>query len=767
MVYPQMTMPPPSQRVQMTPGMAYYSGDHRELYQTPTPIPRNGKFTPYPPQFAMPQVAYESQAQVLSNQSIGRSYDTTIPQYYPVTTDGRWYGQPDGRIDPTPKRKRKDSAPGLSTKKAKSRPQSEASRDSPAPKRAKHGTASPNEQPVQTQLPTPPSTGHVTNMTLSSSTGLDDSPPASTAEPSTRRRGAFITHSAEEGRQLKVGTKESNDEIALPRVNRSPRMTTIPAITTNANGLAVFSTDQVLESEMAWLEYPGHSPPSSPDIVELHTPHLPADNTSMLVEEQETPATRAERTEKRLAMFKESDEHKEEAMVSTRIQMFGRVAVRKDVAIKFLGLDPSRSSGLIEETASDDEGSWSARVDRPSSSKIVRPSWPDEEAPWALAGSSRKDKLAREDQAKAAVLRRYLETASDDSSDEEDAPMPSRKGKAPQRYPGDTSSHRIWPNPHADAHTALLTSIRHRALPPMRMGKVACACGANQAIGVNPMVECTGCRTYHHLACCGIGDDAMVGPQWWCPRCSAAAMAMSTPARTSTPRVYTQSDERSSAFKGEMANIALAPSPMFVNSSTFTQHPQNTPLNRSIASPSSRKHKSRILSYGTDMWAYTEDGAPSSVAPSTPRPSRMDRFSTPRIEETPFDVTSTPSRHLDFNFGQPSLFSLTPLGARSRFGSTLLEATPFPKKDSTGTKSHLSEGISRHEFLKELGSGGTEQGSPATPGTRWPHALLGAHNLSPSPFAPRKASSGKLSSVRSTKSGLGLGMPLGAEPEEE
>ena len=275
-----------------------------------------------------------------------------------------------------------------------------------------------------------------------------------------------------------------------------------------------------------------------------------------------------------------------------------------------------------------------------------------------------------------------------------------------------------------------------------------------------------------------------------------------------------------------MTNIALAPSPMFMNASTFTQLPHHTPLDRRVASPSSRQHKSRILSYGTDMWAYTEDGAPSSALPSTPRPSRLDRFSTPRIEETPFDVTSTPSRHLDFNFGQPSLFSLTPLGARSRFGSIMMENTPFPAKIGVGAKSHLSEGISRHDFLKDLGmdgiamaSGGSAGsagsagpsvpvglgGSPLTPLTpgatptsgatgasaRWPHpSLLGAHNLSPSPFAQRKSSysaglglahglhspglagmghglhspglgSGKMSSVRSSsKSALGLGMAI-------
>ncbi|ORX34658.1 hypothetical protein BD324DRAFT_652925 [Kockovaella imperatae] len=806
MVYPQMThMPQSGQRMQMTPGAtAYYAPP--DVYQTPTPHPRVGKSSPYvfPPSFAVPQATFDGQAQLLTNPSLARSYDTTIPQYYPVTTDGRWYnGQ--ASVEPSVKRKRekkeKAQAPPSTAKKPRASKQSAkaaaAARDSPVPKRARHESHSSQGSSVPHQLPTPPSTGRdLGKLSLPHEADMERSASPSDDSGTIKRRGVVVTRHEVEGRKLGiVGASTGGEEEAAPvKVELSPRTTTIPAITTDANGMAVFSTDQVLESEVAWMEYSrGQSPPSSPDMVQLQTPHLPHDHHNMLIEDQETPITRAERTDKRLKLFNESDEVKDDAMISTRIEMFGRVAVRKNVAIKFLGLDPSRSKALIEETAADDgEGSssWTVRADRPGSSKLVRPSWPDTEAPWALAGSSRKVKMMREEKEKSAVIRRYLETASDESSDDEvsfRSAVPSRssssnnnnnnsKGKNVQRQPETTRvPNRVWPNPQADARTALLTSIRHRQLPPMPVGKVACACGATQAIGVSPMVECSGCKTYHHLACCGIGDDAMVGPQWWCPRCQSAAMVISTPARTSTPRVYTQSDERSSAFKGEMHNIALAPSPMFVNSATFTQHAQHTPLNRAMASPSSRQHRSRVLSYGTDMWAYTEDGAPSSVLPSTPRPARADRFSTPKIEETPFDVTSTPSRHLDFNFGQPSLFSLTPLGARSRFGSSLLEATPFPSKGSAGSKNHLSDGISRHDFLKELGkgegvAGAAIPGSPATPGTRWPHALLGAHNLSPSPFGGRKASGpgGKLSSMRSSsKSGLGFGLPIGADTEEE
>ena len=817
---------------------------------------------------------------------IGRSYDTTIPQYYPITTDQRWFPQmATGIVEPSTKRKRekKDKATptASTTKRAKASPRQPRSRettgDSSTAKRVKRESQSSRSesQHQPSQLPTPPSSGRESDrLTLPvqpvpydrASLGMQ----YDTAEgSSSRRRGIMITRHQDEGRKLGiVGTTQAGEEEVTPGPEepaRSPRTTTIPALTTDPSGLAVFSTDQVLESELAWLEYSrGPSPPSSPDLIQLQTPHLSGlESASMLVEEQETPMTHAEKMTKRLTLFNDSDRAQEDRMVSTRIEVFGRVAVRKDVAIKFLGLDHAHGRRLVEETISDGvEGAptWKTSIATGASSfKLVRPSWPDDEAPWALAGGNTKARIQKQEEDKAATIRRYLDNASDESSedDEEEDVYITRRSTISSRAKGkgvmrtwerslteqENNRRKTWPNPQADARTALLFSLRNRNLPPLRVGKVACTCGATQSLGMGPMIECSGCRTYHHLACCGIGEGALINPQWWCPRCSSAAIALSSPAPNSTPRVYTQSDERSSAFKGEMTNIALAPSPMFVNSSTFTRLPHHTPRDRRVASPSSRQHKSRILSYGTDMWAYTEDGAPASALPTTPRPNRLDRFSTPRIEETPFDVTSTPSRHLDFNFGQPSLFSLTPMGARSRFGSIMMENTPFPAKMNTSIRSgnstgqsHLSEGISRHDFLKDLGKDGVASGasasgtsgtsvgggailggSPLTPhtpgatpgtgagvgtgaGARWPHPLLGAHNLSPSPFTQRKSShshglphglhspglglahgmghgmhspgsglgsSGKLSSVRSSsKSGLGLGVALREQGDE-
>lgn len=56
-----------------------------------------------------------------------------------------------------------------------------------------------------------------------------------------------------------------------------------------------------------------------------------------------------------------------------------------------------------------------------SSSRLtIKPSWPDEEAPWRLAGGPMKWNKQRDDSHKVAKIQRYLDNPSDESSDEED-----------------------------------------------------------------------------------------------------------------------------------------------------------------------------------------------------------------------------------------------------------------------------------------------------------------------------------------------------------
>jgi hypothetical protein len=636
------------------------------------------------------------------------------------------------------------------------------------PKRPKHlnedGSVKGNKRmkiegydPEQHQLPTPPSTGR------ESVHRLPDQryPIEVTTEVEEKKRGVVVTHS-QEGRKLGLLGLSSGD-VSLERsvtpeaIQFSPRTTMVPALKTDASGLAIYSTNEVLESEMAWLESGSGrllSPPSSPSLTQPRTPAL--DGRTLQVD---TPRTRAEKVGRRLQLFAKDGTSGDEAMVCTRIEMFGRVAVRRDIAARFLGLD--EGEGILVE---DKEEDWVVESSG-SSGIMVKPLWPDQEAPWAHAGRSRMDKRRREEEEKAELLRKYLDSASDES-DEEEVPVRSKKGKGAVRLIRDLPEKRrlddAWDNP-ADAKAALLNAMRHRPLPLLIPGRIACQCGSSTP-GLGSMIACSGCKTWHHLICCGLNEDIQLLEPWWCNRCQAEAMGMTTPPQAHTPRI---SDERSSAFKGEsMANIALAPSPIFPTGPSFAGTAR-TPLGRVVGSPTSRQHPTRILSYGTDIWQYTED----ANTPTTPAPTRPDRFSTPRIDDAPFDVTSTPSRHIDFNFGQPSLFSLTPLGGRGRIPSTVFpDGTPFRARVLSGAATMLDP--TRHDFLRDLNKEAVPPSTPgmvpASPQVKWPQQLMGAHNLSPSPFAHRRSFSGgggKMSSMRnSSKSGLA---PIEAGENEE
>jgi len=776
-------------------GQTYYpstsgNGDFG-MYQTPGTGSSRTRLSPAP---ISDQQAYALQydaqqqhiaAPLLTTSALSTIYDSTIPQYYSVTSEPRWNEQltPDKVRDEPIGQKRKREKHVMETPSSGTKPLKTPKRakqqqgDSKASGRAAKRIKVEEGRQQRTQLPTPPSTGRE-----SSHISLPHQLRVQTSEGDTasvednieinsqfRRRGVVVTRNNEEGRKIGLmGVAQGDTEASSSpdEAHISPRMTTIPALSIDASGLATLSTDDVLESEMAWLENAGrtHSPPSSPDMVQLQTPTTTHD--AVITEEADSPVTKEQKANKRLQAFTDATKL-EEPLICTRIDMFGRVAVKKGAAIRFLGLDGS--ARIVEETRENDADVWIERPVACSSSAFVKPSWPDDEAPWALAGGSRRERRQREETEKAEILKRYFDAASDESSDEESfTPLrPSRsKGKSVVRLiqsnASDSSDSRRqfpngWESDNADAKQALLKNIRGRVLPSMLPGKVACACGAETAAGMGSMISCSSCKTWHHLMCCGIQDESQLGPQWWCSRCQAEAIAMSTPAHITPRTAYAQSDERSSAFKGELTTIALAPSPMFVTGATFSQAaasartPLNRPLNRTVHSPSSRNHRSRILSYGTDMWAYTED-----VPPCTPMPTRPDRYSTPRIEDAPFDVTSTPSRHLDFNFSQPSLFSMTPFGGRSRMPSAMLmEGTPWRSRNTCAADGLVP---SRHDFFRELNKGA----EPASPQMKWPQALLGAHNVSPSPFGHRRSMSGnKMSSMRtSSRSGLGLGMPM-------
>ncbi|KAK4683896.1 hypothetical protein P7C73_g6315, partial [Tremellales sp. Uapishka_1] len=735
--------------------------------------------------FTHQQMSFEGTQPLLTTTSLARSFDAGAGSYYPINGEAKsWESTvtPDKREVAGQKRKREKNVkptPPSSDKSVKTPKKGKPAAER-ASKRVKVEDQSRRDSisPVpQTQLPTPPSTGKElsgaslpNHLRIPAEASLEKQPFEDSQEDAERKPSLLVARVEGQGRNIILNVNDQVVSIEQPDSSvagkKIPRTTTLPALTIADNGMALFATEEVLESEMAWLENGARSPPSSPDLV-MQTPTMTHD----VVEDLDTPPQdKEERLSKRFAAFDEDIPTAMETMVSTRVEQFGRVAVRKDTALRFLGLE-TNAPVMEEETHQDD-------VPIAGSSKLVKPVWPDDMAPWSFAGGVRKERARREEKERASMLKRYLETSSDESSDEEFViTMTIGKGKgknALRMLPEEAQTRprygRNMDSLDADAKTALLVGIRNRPLPVIQPGVVACICGASNAAGMGSMIPCASCRTWHHIACCGFEDDSQIGPQWMCSACQSQAIAMSTPAR-STPRpMYAQSDERS-AFKGELLNVALAPSPMFAGSAMAAN--TRTPLHRAVQSPG-RPHRSRILSYGTtDMWSYTEDTAP----PSTPIPSRTlsDRFSTPRIDDAPFDVTSTPSRHIDFNFGQPSLFSLTPLGGRTRMPSAMFDGmTPLQRRNPSVNQA-FSESIipSRHghDFFRELNRGA----NPIAPYTtdlqaspRRSLGLLGAHPVSPSPFIAghrRNLSANKLSSMRSSSSRSGLG--LGAAIEED
>ena len=492
-----------------------------DSYQTPGPATSKVKHSTVPlgdtPSFHYDLHHQHGATPLLTTATLARAYDSTIPQFYPIATEPRWNDllTPDKvRDEETGQRRKrrrhaKDTPPStiraMKTPKRPKQPQEEVSG-----REAKRIKVEESRH-QQAHLPTPPSTGRETNLphqireqtveqkrTKSEETFEEDS--------ASRRRGVVVTRHNEEGRKIGLpglAQGEAEATVLLDEAHMSPRTTVIPALSINASGLASLSTDEILKSEMAWLENGGciHSPLSSPDRVHLQTPTMAHD--IVILEDGDSTLSKEERSQKRLQAFNEASQLAE-PLVCTRIDLFGRVAVKRGMAIKFLGLDGTALT--VEETREEDTDSWIERPMASSSKILVKPIWPDDEAPWALAGGSRRERKQREESEKAQILKRYFDAASDESSDDEIySPIEAGngKGKTVSRLFRSGLSDRSDTQRTCvvDAREALFKSLRGRVLPSILPGKVACACGAQTAAGMGSMISCSSCKTWHHLVC--------------------------------------------------------------------------------------------------------------------------------------------------------------------------------------------------------------------------------------------------------------------------
>ena len=240
-----------------THGPQYNSSGEYDVFQTPTPARRTGgaansyDFQPQPiiyeGQVHPPPQGYpESSSGPLS---ASRTYDSTIPQYYPVMGDKAWAQGPTpdvsvskrkGKGKATPAAARTDGmhmGMGTPTPAAKQRggkraqvPPEEAERSA---KRARKGDLQLHPAPMMTMsasaasvppaashsvgaaavLPTPPPTdaGTYSGQSMAYAELGMDSPDSDNMGERNRQSGVRVMHSIDEGRKLAVGHGEEGE----------------------------------------------------------------------------------------------------------------------------------------------------------------------------------------------------------------------------------------------------------------------------------------------------------------------------------------------------------------------------------------------------------------------------------------------------------------------------------------------------------------------------------------------------------------------------
>ncbi|KAI9510697.1 hypothetical protein F5148DRAFT_1177244 [Russula earlei] len=332
--------------------------------------------------------------------------------------------------------------------------------------------------------------------------------------------------------------------------------------------------------------------------------------------------------------------------------------------------------------------------------------WPDEEFPWNIRTHERRELEAAVEADRMQWIRRFFDENSDAASSEdgvqvEDMPPKESDGLGSPSAPlahnnvvsspnrDGTSLQKIFvPSDPADARAALLSKQSVRAVVARRRLHVQTAAdsGGEEILCIcrgkddgRELVQCDDCRTWYHLECLGIKNNAELGREedpWYCHNCVALMNELPI-------------TEPTFALAEEETPLDRRRDPLF--SEALQDSPAGPEWRIQPLGPGPMTPKANVARAAA-VEAYTRSSWGSRHGPHTPRNSsaRAERVrvqTTPGPDEgifqddiSPFDPTSTPSRGMRVGASVGSAFA-TPPKWQIRVP---LAFSPSPYRNGTG-----------------------------------------------------------------------------------
>jgi hypothetical protein len=627
-----------------------------------------------------------------------------------------------------------------------------------------------------------------------------------------------LDHPTREELSLRSGTESpSRDGIDVASTpdhrqkHNSERTTLAPSLRTLDDGTAIVQERAVLRSDLAWLcqAAPKLAPEAKieeeegQDWNELGQLALTTPRRAKVETVEETNSAK-----KRKRLEASADSRDLPATVAmlpaspskrrgkyspstdlgssiTSVEHFGRLAIKQELALRFLGLDGSHVESEAKADGDEEKDSEPAKVtaDRHSrekqspisiSTKSTRatnailahaPDWPDSMPPWTQEVDWLQKRQLQQttmlEREKTSSLERYLEAPSEDESSDTDSRAVLMKHLKERGRTSKTSS---------DAREAVLRAKQKgktlverdleigAALPIISPAEEAgCLCGGLNEEG-GGMVCCDGCSTWYHLSCCGIASEDELEDQWFCRRCDVEGpvshvldsppdpigVPVTPKLRQALGPTFSATDETARSYHAHTSDAALAPSPTFSPGAHFPTPLMDTPAlyasprlpsgssvaSKSVIPGSPRTYtKPRIVSYAEHYNICQTPGAPDSDYKKI--------YSTPKFEDF-FDtgVMQSGSTPVQRNGGSP-----TPLN-KPRIGGLGFPAFTTPTTSQNFLRS-LQIGATGStpalDFLPSSASGASQSPFPISPvlssaANRYKYPSVITDSISPSPY---------------------------------